>query len=147
MRVSLRKAYTRVRAWLSPELLRYCVSGVIVAAVNLLTYHALLWAGVVYAVANITGIVLGKCAGYALNKFWVYQSRTSGVRETLRELLRYIFARGFTGLLDFFGLIFLVEVCGWDEKMSKWIVVGVVLLLNYIFGKKLVFVRKSKSGE
>ena len=42
-------------------------------------------------------------------------------------------------MLDYFGLIFLVDVLGGDKKYMKYITTIVVVIVNYLFGKFLVF--------
>jgi putative flippase GtrA len=61
--------------------------------------------------------------------------------------MRFIFARGFTGLVDYFGLIALVELFGFNEIYSKYAMVATVIVLNYVLGKKAVFVKKEKTDE
>ena len=64
--------------------------------------------------------------------------------QMILELCRFILARGLTGLLDFFGLIALVELCGWNERISKIAIMLLVIVLNYVLGKKAVFVKKER---
>lgn len=123
------------------EILRYGISGGCVTLTNALFYFILLQFGVIYTVANIISLILSKMVGYFLNKFWVYRSRCDSLKEAFFELLRFIGARGVTGLVDFFGVILLVEVFCWGERISKIILMLLVIILNYILGKKAVFVK------
>ena len=63
------------------------------------------------------------------------------------EIIRYIFARGFTGLIDIFGMLFAVEILMADEMIAKYIIQVIVIVLNYIFGKRLVFRGNEKNRE
>lgn len=118
---------------------RYIIAGVSVAVVNLVIYSGLQRLNIIYTVANICAIVISKIFGYFMNKNFVYRSYTEGVTETLKEMLRFILARGFTGVLDFFGVVFLVELINLDKFIAKGILIAVVILLNYVLGKKVVF--------
>lgn len=126
------------------ELFRYGVAGVSVTFVNFGVYTLLFAAGVEYTAANIAAIILSKTWGYFVNKFYAFRSHTKGVLETVKELLRFVAARGFTGLVDYFAVIFLVEFLGVNELLSKYAVVALIIILNYILGKKLVFVKKKE---
>lgn len=132
----------------SMEILRYGIAGGCVTLSNALSYFLLLHLGIVYTAANIVSLILSKTIGYFLNKFWVYQSRCNSLKEAFWELFRFICARGFTGIVDFLGVVFLVEVFACDERISKIILMALVIILNYILGKKAVFVKKGgKNNE
>ena len=55
-------------------------------------------------------------------------------------------ARISTLLIDMFLMYLFVTLCSFDDMFAKCTVSIVVIILNYIFGKKLVF-RKEKSDE
>lgn len=140
----------KIKEWIkkifSLEILRYGVAGGCVTLSNALLYFLFLHMGIVYTVANIISLVLSKTVGYLMNKFWVYRSKCTSVKENVFELLRFIGARGFTGLVDFFGVILLAEVFCWDERASKIILMALVIILNYVLGKKAVFVKKGRES-
>lgn len=134
------------RRVLDNEVARYVISGGGVTLINVAGYFVLLEAGVVYTAANIASLVLSKAAGYFLNKFWVYRSECKGWVQMAGELTRYILARGFTGLFDFFGVMVLVEYVGMGEQISKLLLMAVVEILNYILGKKAVLISSKKKS-
>jgi putative flippase GtrA len=92
-----------------------------------------------YWLANLIAMLLSRIFAYVTNKIFVFKSKTASPKSLLLEMLRFILARGFTGLIDIFGLIFLVEVIGMDEIISKYLLMGIIILLNFVLGKKLVF--------
>ena len=57
----------------------------------------------------------------------------------LREIGRFIIARGTTMLIDYFGLIVLVEYMHVAKLPGKCFVTVLVIVLNYVIGKKHVF--------
>lgn len=128
----------------SSEILRYGIAGGCVTLSNALFYFLFLQVGIVYTVANIISLIFSKTVGYFLNKFWVYHSKCVSWKEVFFELLRFIGARGFTGVVDFLGVILLVEIFGCGERISKMILMLLVIVLNYVLGKKAVFI---KNGE
>lgn len=140
----------KIKEWISKifslEILRYGVAGICVTLSNAFAYFLLLHIGIVYTAANILSLILSKTVGYFMNKFWVYRSRCVSFKEAFYELLRFTGARGFTGLVDFLGVILLVEVFDFGERISKIILMFLVIILNYILGKKAVFVKKDQVG-
>jgi putative flippase GtrA len=123
------------------ELWRYFVFGVLTTLVNVLIFQFLLKLSISYLIANLVALIAAKLFAYVTNKHFVFKTQTKGVRSTAREVLRFVFARGFTGLVDYFGLIFMVEALSLDPVLSKYFLQVIVIALNYILGKKMVFVQ------
>ena len=124
------------------ELWRYFVFGVLTTLVNVLIFQFLLKLSISYLIANLVALIAAKLFAYVTNKHFVFKTQTKGMRNTVREVLRFVFARGFTGLVDYFGLIFMVEVLALDPVLSKYFLQIIVIALNYILGKKMVFVQE-----
>ena len=121
------------------EVLRYGLAGAATTAVNVGLYHLLLLAGTAYRPANLTAIVISKLFAYAVNKLFVFRSHCATRAELWREIGRFTLTRGSTGVLDYFGLIFLVSIMGWDRVWSKYLLQGVIITLNYLLGRRVVF--------
>jgi len=126
-----------VKKILSKEIIRYGISGGLIALINIGVYSGLLYLGMRYEIANIIALVLSRFSGFTLNKYFVFRSHENGL--FWREFWGFMLARGFSGLVDYFGLILLVEQFQMHEIASKWIVMTLVIILNYILGKFLVF--------
>ena len=133
-----------IKKALNNEIIRYTISGGTVTLTNAAGYFLLLQVGVVYTIANVISLILSKVVGYLLNKFWVYRSKNDNIWQMFLELFRFILARGFTGLVDFFGVILMVELCGFNERISKIIIMLLVIVLNYVLGKKAVFIKRDR---
>ena len=141
----MKKLRELIKGLFSSEIFRYGVAGGVVTISNYLIFLILFEVGIFYSLANVISLVLSKTIGYLMNKLYVYRSRTDSAGEFFAELFRFVLARGFTGLVDFFGLILLVEVFHMDSRIGKWIVMALVIVLNYILGKKAVFIKKKDS--
>ena len=129
---------------LSNELIRYGISGVMIALINFGVFTALLWLGLRYEIANIFALVASRFSGFAFSKYFVFRSNGSG--RFWREFWGFMLARGFSGLVDYFGLILLVGTFHLDTLLSKWAVMILVIILNYVFGKFLVFRKRQEDG-
>ena len=130
---------------LSKEIIRYGISGVLIALVNLGVYTGFVSLGMRYEIANIIALVLSRVAGFALNKYFVFRSTQQG--RFWREFWGFMAARGLSGLVDYFGVILLVGQFHVDEVLSKGFVMLFVIVLNYFLGKFLVFQRKESACE
>lgn len=134
-----------IRKALSNEIIRYSIFGVLIALVNLGIYTGLLSLGMRYEVANIFALLLSLVAGFGLNKYFVFGCIVKG--RFHREFWGFMAARGFSSLVDYFGLILLVEQFHIQKVLSKAIIVILVIVLNYILGKFLVFRHKKESDD
>lgn len=124
------------------KIIRYGVSGVITAAVNILTYYFLVAIGVEYSFANIVAVVSSIICAYIINKTYVFGVKSKTKQAMFKEAIRFMTARGTTGVIDYVGLIFCVEICRMDEVFAKVIVVTLVIILNYVWSKQFVFKRE-----
>ncbi|MEA4915044.1 MAG: GtrA family protein [Christensenella sp.] len=134
-----------IRKTLSNEIIRYSISGALIMLVNLGVYTGLLSLGMRYEIANIIALVLSRVAGFGLNKYFVFRSTVKGC--FWREFWGFMVARGFSGLVDYFGLILLVDQFHIQKVLSKAIIMILVIVLNYILGKFFVFRRKEESDD
>ena len=128
------------------EVVAYIITGIITTVIQIASYRCLLWFGVDYIISNTISLVLTKLSAYMLNKHFVFHTVGLSYFDTIKELIRFFIARGATGLLDFFGLIFLVEVFKFPKIQSKYFLVAFVIVLNYIFSKVFVF-KKSQDKK
>lgn len=123
----------------SREFISYVVFGVLTTLVNILLFRFGMAVGITYSVANILAVLGAKLFAYVTNKLFVFQHHCATAKELLLEILRFVFARGFTGLVDILGMIFAVEILRADEMIAKYVLQVIVILLNYILSKKVVF--------
>ncbi len=121
------------------EFITYGICGAITTILNIVLYWALLNSGIDYKISNIIVLVVVKTVAYILSKIFVFKSKTENIIELFKEMARFIISRGFTMLVDYFGLIFMVEVLRLDNFYSKIFLAILVIILNYILGKKAVF--------
>ena len=119
------------------EAVRYLFWGVMTVLINYFSY-LLLKQFLVYQIANLFSILITKVFAYCTNKKFVFQTKTT-FKEQIYEIIRYILGRGFTGVVDFVGLIFLVNVLAMDDRVGKMVMIVVTTVLNYFLGKIFVF--------
>ncbi len=124
------------------EIMMYAIFGGITTLLNIALYWILLNCNIDYRIVNIIVLITVKTVAYILNKNFVFKSKTNNLIELFKEMLRFIFSRGFTMLIDYFGLIFMVEILMFNSFYSKIFLSIVVIILNYILGKKAVFKNK-----
>lgn len=122
------------------EAARYLFWGVMTVLLNYFSY-LFLKQFLSYQIANLFSILITKVFAYCTNKKFVFRTKT-GLKEQIYEIFRYILGRGFTGVVDFVGLIFLVNVLSMDDRLGKMIMIVITTALNYLLGKVFVFQKK-----
>ena len=130
----------------SREFITYGIFGVLTTLVNILLFDGGMVLGITYSLANLIAILGAKVFAYVTNKLFVFRHHCESFRALMLEMVRFVFARGFTGLVDFFGLLFAVEILHADAMISKYVLQVIVILLNYVLSKKIIF-RSAKNAE
>ena len=128
------------------ETVLYGVFGVGTSVLNVVLFSGLLAAGMPYKIANVITLVVVKLAAYVCNKNFVFQSHCANLRELLGEFGRFVVARGATALIDYFGLILMVDLLLLPKVPSKVFLTVFVILINYFVGKSHVFKNKPSNN-
>ena len=129
------------------EVILYGLFGILTTVFNIGSFQLLLYVNIDYVVSNTIAMISTKTLAYILNKFFVFKSCTRNIRELFGEIFRFIISRLFTMLVEFFGLIILVDLFKMNPDIGKYIIAILVVILNYFFGKKLVFKKDKTQGE
>lgn len=96
-------------------------------------------------ISNVLSWVCAVAFAFVTNKIWVFNSRSWKLQVWWPEMVKFVLARLATGVLEMaavplaykFGLDF--PVLGIKGMGAKIIISVVVVILNYIFSKFLVF--------
>lgn len=120
-------------------MMRYLFWGVASSVLNIGLFQGLVMFGVDYRISNIVTLVVVKIFCYITNKWFVFKTPYEGLMPFLKEMFSFALARGVTFLLDFFGVMFLVELIGAGKFASKCIMAVIVIIVNYVLSKKYVF--------
>ena len=139
------------------EQIVYIFFGALTTAVNLIVFHLFdkLLGKDDYLISNIVAWFASVAFAYVTNKIWVFESRNWGKKALLKEILSFVSARIFSFIVEEFGLYLLVDclsmrdyslsVLGFDvygSMIAKVVLAVVVVILNYIFSKFVVFRKK-----
>lgn len=138
------------------DFLAYAVFGVLTTLVNIATYAVCSGKGLSTGVANIIAWVMAVLFAYITNRKWVFKSQHSTPGEIAKEFLSFIVCRLGTGVIDQIIMVVGVDYIGPrlhnEEILYIWglalkVVSNViVILLNYIFSKMVIF-KKSEEGK
>ena len=121
----------------------YLFFGVCTTLVNIISYYVfahILKCSVM--LSTIVAWVLAVLFAYITNRKWVFESKAKNKKEIFSEIVSFFSCRLATGVVDWLGMYFFVEKLGFNDVVIKAIVNIVVIILNYIFSKLIVFTDK-----
>lgn len=137
---------TYFKKLVNKETILYSIFGVLTTVLNIGLYEVLIRFSMNYKMANFITLIVTKLVAYMVNKVFVFESKTENYLELIKEFGRFVVARGVTMLIDYFGLIMLVDYLGYNKSICKYITTILVVIINYFLGKKHVFVNKQSSN-
>lgn len=122
------------------DILAYLVFGVLTTVVNYLVYlpcYNLLEMSA--AVSNVIAWGVAVAFAYLTNKPFVFRSHDWSAKTVIPELTKFVCSRIASGALET-GIIFLtVDLLAWNGNVMKLVTSVIVVVLNYIASKLLVF--------
>lgn len=121
----------------------YGVFGVFTTIVNIVTYNFCYYhAGMSNTLSNIAAWILAVTFAYLTNKAWVFESRSWAWDVIKKEIPAFISCRLATGIMDLVIMYISVDVMNWNAMFMKLISNVLVILLNYVFSKLIIFKKK-----
>ena len=125
------------------DVLSYLFFGVLTTVVNYLIYlpcYNMLHLSA--SVSNAIAWVVAVAFAYLTNKPWVFKSHDWSWQTVIPELTKFVGCRVGSGALET-GIIFLtVDLLCWNGNIMKLVTSVLVVILNYIGSKLLVFRKK-----
>ena len=140
----------KCKQWITKyrEILFYLIFGVATTLVNLVLFAAMnsLLGEQQYLVSNVVATVLAILFAYVTNKRYVFRSCTRGLTELLREMGSFFACRAVSFFLDIGIMWVTVDVWGWPGLLMKLISNVVIIVVNYLASKLLIF-NKGKGAD
>ena len=129
------------------EIILYLIFGVLTTVISLLTYYALVYTILnpdnawQLQLANIISWIAGVLFAYVTNRKYVFESKNKNKKK---EITKFFLSRVITLLMDMVIMFVGVTVLKGNDKIIKIISQVVVIVLNYLFSKLIVFTKKGK---
>jgi putative flippase GtrA len=134
----LKNIFTKYR-----EILLYLFFGGMTTLVNYISYA--LFTDIFhinYLISNALAWLLSVLFAYITNKIYVFESKTTGFSEILKELSAFIGCRIFSGVIDMAVMYIGVNLLSLNDKIIKIAANVIVVILNYVFSKLFIFKKK-----
>lgn len=129
-----------VRYW---EVLSYLIFGVLTTAVNYLVYLPVYnLVGLSAALSNAIAWVVAVAFAYLTNKPFVFKSHDWSVKTVIPELTKFVGCRVASGAAETLILLLTVDILHWNGNLWKLVTSVLVVVMNYIASKLVVFRKK-----
>ena len=134
----IKKLFERYKSFIA-----YAVFGVFTTVVNIVAYNlCYVHAGMSNTLSNVIAWVLAVTFAYLTNKVWVFDSKSWAWNVLKREVPAFVSCRLATGVMDLVIMYISVDVMHWNAMLMKLLSNILVILLNYIFSKLVIFKKK-----
>lgn len=141
------------------ELISYVFFGVLATVVNLLSFKIfdVILGKELYLVNNVISWIITVIFAYFTNKLWVFESKSWKADVVIKELVGFFGARIFSLVVEEAGLWLMIDKLemgdiGWEifglviggNMIAKVIMQVIVVILNYVFSKLIIFKKKKQ---
>ncbi len=136
--IKIKNLYEKYR-----EIINYIIVGGLTTLVSILSYFVFsrifdINDNYYFVLANILSWICAVIFAYIANKIYVFESKTNK-KETAKEFVKFTIARIATLLIDLTTMYILVKIIEVNNDISKIILQFIIVILNYLFSKLLVF--------
>ena len=125
------------------HIIAYGVFGVLTTLVNIVVYWIMAH---VFHLGTIPSTLVAWVSAvlfaYVTNRKWVFHSEASGRKSILKELVSFFAGRIATGVLDWVCMYVFVDVLHINDMFIKVSVNILVIILNYVASKLVIFKKK-----
>ena len=125
------------------EVLLYIFFGGLTTAVNVVSYAVFARVFIGTSIVPVSAAwIISVAFAYITNKIWVFESRGWKPAFVLREAALFVGARTFSGAADVAIMFAFADVLGFNDILIKVLSNVIVVVLNYVFSKLLIFNKK-----
>ena len=123
--------------------LRYIFYGGLTTLVNLIVYALMRSVfGIGILPSNVISVTSAILFAYFTNSRFVFHTKAVTFAEHFSEFVRFVGARLATLAIEVFGVTWMAEGLHMNDMLAKFIIQFIVLALNYVFSKFLIFTKK-----
>ena len=139
-----------IKKFVKTELFMYLFIGFLTTVVNIVAFHLLCNAfnaseksGWGWKFAEILAFIIAVAFAFITNKLFVFKSKDMSFKILGKEAAGFVIGRVATEVLNFAMMWYMIDIKNCNELFTKILTSIVVIVLNYIFSKFIIFKTKS----
>lgn len=130
------------------EIINYIVFGGLTTLVNVIVYFIFSRLfNIDEIISNVTAWILSVLFAYVTNKIFVFESKTKNIKQIIKEIVSFFGCRLLSGGIDIGVFAVMVKCLQMNDGISKVITQVLVIIVNYIFSKLIVFRNREENNE
>lgn len=127
------------------EVIRYLFFGGLAFLVSVGTFWLLnVVLGIGELIANVFSWIITVTFAFITNKLWVFEAETVGCKNFLKQMVSFFAGRIVTLVIEEGVLFVFITLMGMPSLLIKIAAQVVVIVLNYVISKLLVFRKKDE---
>lgn len=129
------------------EIINYLIFGILTTIINLITYYILIITildpnnPLQLQISNIIAWITSITFAYITNKKYVFTSKETNIKK---EIIKFYSSRLTTLFIDIVLMFIFVTILKLNDKIIKLIIAIIIIILNYILSKLIVFKKRTK---
>lgn len=126
------------------EGIAYLIFGVLTTVIDYVISNGLFYLGHMASVpAQTIGWIAAVIFAFVTNKWWVFRSYTLEPRKVWKEFVSFTLCRVATFFINLAAIFIMVDILNMEFFICKLLISIVVVVLNYVFSKILIFAHKN----
>ncbi len=131
------------------ETIRYLICGIFTTIVSLSSFYSstkIIGINTSFKlhIANLISFLCAVIFAYIVSKLWVFKDSKKLI---LSEFIQFVSLRIVTLLIDMMLMQIFVFYMNFGEINAKLFVQVIITILNYVFSKKIIFVKEKTNNE
>jgi len=125
------------------DVIPYAVFGVLTTIVNIAVYWVMAHPfHVDVMLSTIVAWIAAVLFAYITNRKWLFHSEATTNKLIIKEIIFFFASRLVTGVVDWSCMYVFVDVFHFNDVIVKFIVNIIVIILNYLASKLIIFKHK-----
>lgn len=127
------------------DILLYGIFGVLTTVVNIVCYWIMAHLAQCSVMVSTFGAWVAAVAfAYLTNRKWVFHSEATTTSEIVKEIFSFFSCRIATGAVDWACMFIFVDILGMHDVLIKAGANILVIILNYVASKLVIFKKKNR---
>lgn len=129
---------------LGREVFMYLLFGGLTTVINIVVYYLCTLVNISTGISTTIAFIISVIFAYMTNREWVFESKAKTKKEILSEIWKFLSVRICTYFMDLGLMILFVDKLHFNGLICKIIVNILVIVLNYIASKLIIFTKREK---
>lgn len=118
----------------------YLIFGVLSTIVNIVTYVVCTRnLNIEFLISNWIAWIAAVLFAYITNKFFVFESKKTNIKFLIKEFSSFVSCRILSGITEMILMYIMISLMSLNDFIVKIITNIVVVILNFIFSKLIIF--------